>query len=78
MKAEMKLAGEAIGHLVWDGFASRPGLIGLMEPTTTPADYKGRFLTTDETRMNTDCFNAEARRRGDTNGYQAGETWRHL
>lgn len=49
-----EMAGEAIGHLVWDALASRPSLIGLMEPTTTPADYKGLFLTTEETGMNTD------------------------
>ena len=36
-----KSAGEAIGYLVWDDFASRPGLIGLKQPTTSPADYKG-------------------------------------
>ena len=54
MKAEMKLAGEAIRHLVWDDFASRPGLIGLKEPTTTLADYKGLFLNQRFTRTNTD------------------------
>ena len=60
-----EMAGEAIGHLVWDALASRPSLIGLMEPTTTPADYKGLFLTTAETGMNTDFFNVETRRRRD-------------
>ena len=45
--AEKETAGEAIGHLVWDSFASRPGLIGLKKSTTTPADYKGLFSTTD-------------------------------
>jgi hypothetical protein len=46
--AETITAGEAIRHLSWDFTDSRLGLIGLMEPTTRTADYKGLFLTTDE------------------------------
>ena len=61
--ATKEMAGEAIGHLVWDASASRLSLIGLTQPTPTPADYKGRFLTPEETGMNTDFFNAETRRR---------------
>ena len=70
-----EMAGEAIGHLVWDASASRLSLIGLRQPTTTPADYKGLFLTTAETGMNTDFFNAETRRRGEASLEEAGEVF---
>jgi hypothetical protein len=39
--AEKETAGEAIGHLVWDSFASRPGLIGLNQPTPVLRLCKG-------------------------------------
>jgi len=42
-KAAKQTAGEAIGHPQRDLLDSRPSLIGLMNPTTTPADHKGYF-----------------------------------
>jgi hypothetical protein len=81
---ECRTAGEAIRHLSWDFADSRLGLIGLSKPKPVQPDSKGLFLTTDETRMNTDLFNAERRRRkgAETSLKEAGEVFveraRHL